>query len=179
MTQSSFFGALSDTLSYFLESIWWGGTSIKRNFETYLSDILRYSDFLGHSSCFWPDFKVTGLSLAKEWPGLWSLMWLGTTCSRLQSLALFLSHSLPKLGLGWSSILLSSKEGMGPKRRRDTTNTPQGRRVTDPVQDDLIKCFLLQDSEGPFRITFSYDHLFTPSSTFSGLLARRYFVLTC
>lgn len=42
----------------------------KHNFETDLSDILRYSDFLGHSSCFWPDFKVTGLSLAKEWPGL-------------------------------------------------------------------------------------------------------------
>lgn len=74
-------------------------------------------------------------------------MRLGTTCSKLQSLALFLSHSLPKLELGWSSILLSSKEGMGPKRRRDTTNTPQGRKVTSPAQGDFVKGFLLQASE--------------------------------
>lgn len=136
----------------------------KHNFKTYLSDILRYSDFLGYSSCFWPDFKVTGLSLAKEWPGLWSLMWLGTTCSRLQSLALFLSHSLPKLGLGWSNILLSSKEGMGSKRRRDTTNTPQGRRVTDPVQMILYSASYSRTAKGlcgshSAMTTSSHPHL--------------------
>lgn len=53
-------------------------------------------------------------------------MRLGTPRSELlQPLALFLSHSLPKLGWGWERILQSSKGGTAPKRRKDTTNTPR------------------------------------------------------
>lgn len=36
---------------------------VKQNSETYLKDILIS---LGHSSCFWLAFKVTGPSLAKK-----------------------------------------------------------------------------------------------------------------